>query len=106
MCTAVTNLLDLFQLDQLSQETSDVLMLKLFFAELAQEGVIQVELKTFNNQDFMAVYQAYLNAGLLKSQRDEELRYVNPSLPQQKDPDEVVMDFSEELHFKLLEEFR
>ena len=45
----------------------EILGMKLLLVELADQGIIQVELKTFSHEHFSAVYQAYLGAGLLSS---------------------------------------
>ena len=76
--------------------------MKLFLAELANEGIVQAELKVFTHEQFSAVYQAYLNAGLLKDAKDnatedsdddfnqrsagEEVRYTHPDSPQNEGP--------------------
>lgn len=80
--------------------------MKLLLAELASEGIIQVELKSFTHQQFFAVYQVYLNVGLLKdyTNKDDEdkVKFLDPDMPQEKGPREYVLDFQAELHWLLL----
>ena len=46
--------------------------MKLLLTELASEEILQTEIKTFTSDEFVDVFQAYLNAGLLHSDKIQD----------------------------------
>ena len=50
----------------------DILGMKLLLVELACEGIVQVELKSFSHAQFTAIYQCFLSSGLLKDSSLED----------------------------------
>ena len=113
LCSSISYLVDAHSFHHQVEEGSDalggstceeILGMKLLLVELADQGIIQVELKTFSHEHFSAVYQAYLGAGLLRD--STQAQNEGASQQESKGSQEDNPHFSAPLHEKLVSELR